>query len=176
MKFRSSAKLRQEKIPRFSLVLPFFYPPPHKTRNIKQTFDIKVCDVFHFYCETSELEKLLRIHTAKELKKDALRRAKLAIDWHRLRECISQFIGCTLLQASGKNLERHSLVWRAVVFVHKVFHGRLIQNLYVCFQELGNVNPGFQIDITDGKGVISNNGVKLTSGKPPVASKDTVQV
>lgn len=48
--------------------------------------------------------------------------------------------------------------------------------LCVCFQELGNVNPGFQIDITDGKGAITTNGVKLTNGKPAVASKDTVQV
>ncbi|XP_059478116.1 sodium-dependent nutrient amino acid transporter 1 isoform X3 [Neocloeon triangulifer] len=42
--------------------------------------------------------------------------------------------------------------------------------------ELGNENPGFQIDITDGKGVITTNGAKATNGKPVVASKDTVQL
>jgi hypothetical protein len=52
----------------------------------------------------------------------------------------------------------------------------MLMLLCVCFQELGNVNPGFQIDITDGKGAITTNGVTLTNGKQVVASKDTIQV
>ncbi|CAB3381846.1 Hypothetical predicted protein [Cloeon dipterum] len=41
--------------------------------------------------------------------------------------------------------------------------------------EMGNENPGFQIDLSDGRGVITTNGAKGSGDKPVVASKETVQ-
>ncbi|XP_065339355.1 sodium-dependent nutrient amino acid transporter 1-like isoform X2 [Cloeon dipterum] len=41
--------------------------------------------------------------------------------------------------------------------------------------EMGNENPGFQTDLSDGRGVITTNGAKGSGEKPVVASKETVQ-